>query len=143
MKFKLLASQETLQLRQKALRPCKPIESCYFESDNIESTQHLGAFFENELVGIISLFRNKHQLFEADNQIQLRGMAIEPHCQKKGIGQKLLLEAIKLTETNDLIWCNARISASTFYQKNGFMKVSDVFNIENVGPHVVMKYIKK
>lgn len=143
MKFKLLASRETLQLRQKVLRPGKPIESCYFENDNIESTQHLGAFFENELVGIISLFRNKHHLFEAHNQIQLRGMAIEPHCQKKDIGQKLLIEAIELTDTDDLIWCNARISASTFYQKNGFMKVSDVFNIENVGPHVVMKYIKK
>ncbi|MGO3237747.1 MAG: GNAT family N-acetyltransferase [Psychroflexus halocasei] len=143
MKFKLLASQETLQLRQKVLRPGKPIESCYFENDNTENTQHLGAFFESKLVGIISLFRNEHQLFEVHNQIQLRGMAIEPHSQKKGIGRKLLLEAIELTKTEDLIWCNARISASIFYQKNGFVKASDVFNIENVGAHVVMKYIKK
>lgn len=143
MKFELLAFQETLHLRQKVLRPGKPIESCTFENDNIESTQHLGAFFENELVGIISLFRKKHHFFEVENQIQLRGMAIEPHVQKKGLGQKLLHEAIKLTETDDLIWCNARVSASTFYQKNSFIKVSDVFNIENVGPHVVMKYIKK
>ncbi|PJX23256.1 MULTISPECIES: GNAT family N-acetyltransferase [Psychroflexus] len=143
MKFKLLASQEILQLRQKVLRPGKPIESCYFENDDIESTQHLGAFFEDKLVGIISLFKNRHHLFKTQNQIQLRGMAVEPDNQKKGFGQKLLCEAIKSTKSNDLIWCNARVSASTFYEKNGFVKASDVFNIENVGLHVVMKYIRK
>lgn len=83
MKFKLLASQEILQLRQKVLRPGKPIESCYFENDDIESTQHLGAFFEDKLVGIISLFKNRHHLFKTQNQIQLRGMAVEPDNQKK------------------------------------------------------------
>lgn len=140
MFFKLVSAAEVLPLRQDILRPGKPIESCSFENDNTESTQHLGAFFKDKLVGILSLFVAKNQIFDAPKQIQLRGMAIDIAYQKQGIGKSLLQETLKRKKPDDLIWCHARLSAVDFYQKNGFQKASNSFDISGVGPHIVMYY---
>lgn len=140
MFLKLISAAEVLPLRQDVLRSGKPIACCSFENDNTESTQHLGAFFNDKLVGILSLFVAKNQIFDAAKQIQLRGMAIDKAHQKQGIGRGLLQETFKRKRPDELIWCNARLSAIDFYQKNGFLKASDIFEISGVGPHIVMYY---
>lgn len=140
MLFKLVSAAEVLPLRQEVLRSGRPIESCTFENDNLESTQHLGAFFKDKLVGILSVFVAKNQIFDAPKQIQLRGMAIDKAYQKKGIGKNLLQETLKRKNPDDFIWCHARLSAVNFYQKNRFQKASDTFIIPGVGPHIVMYY---
>ena len=35
-------------------------------------------------------------------------------------------------------WCNARISASAYYEKLGLTQLGDVFEIHPIGPHKVM-----
>lgn len=140
MKIKSISSKETLLLRQKILRAGQAVESCQFENDNHKSTQHLGAFFNDKLVGILTLLRNKSDIFNNKSQIQLRGMAVDDEFQKQGVGRALLKEALKFKKTNELFWCNARVSAADFYLNNAFVKVSEVFEIKDVGPHVIMKY---
>jgi len=37
------------------------------------------------------------------------------------------------------VWCNARTPARRFYERAGFGATSDVFELPQVGPHVVME----
>jgi predicted GNAT family N-acyltransferase len=36
------------------------------------------------------------------------------------------------------VWCNARLPAAGFYERFGFVVESDVFELPDSGPHVVM-----
>ncbi|MDZ4199829.1 MAG: GNAT family N-acetyltransferase, partial [Kiritimatiellia bacterium] len=36
------------------------------------------------------------------------------------------------------LWCNARLGAIPFYERLGWRRESDVFDIPGVGPHVRM-----
>jgi predicted GNAT family N-acyltransferase len=38
-----------------------------------------------------------------------------------------------------LLWCNARISARSFYERAGFVTRGDVWDDPNLGPHVKME----
>ena len=51
-------------------------------------------------------------------QFQLRGMATSEKFQKKGLGKRLMkyAEQILKSEGVDVIWCNARTTATVFYK---------------------------
>ena len=38
----------------------------------------------------------------------------------------------------DRVWCNARTSAKGFYETMDFESLGDTFEIEGVGPHILM-----
>lgn len=121
-------------LRGRVLRPGRPPEASRFPGDGAPGTVHLGAFLEGErCVGIASLY---------DNQgIQLRGMAVAPGHQGRGIGAALVREAQRRArESGRGLWCNARVSAVGFYQKMGWQIDGDRFDIPDVGPHYVMRW---
>lgn len=138
--IKSIKAQETYTIRQAVLRQGLPIESCVFPNDDSNSTVHLG-YFENEnLVGVISLFLNSNEIFEVQNQYQIRGMAVLENYQKKGIGNALVKEAEKLLYDKNInfIWFNARENAVGFYEKLGYKTFGTRFDISGVGFHFVM-----
>ncbi|MBF2710012.1 GNAT family N-acetyltransferase [Flavobacterium soyangense] len=100
------------------------MESCRFEGDDLETTQHFGLYLKQELVGIISLFKKSNSDIPVKNQYQIRGMAALENHRKKDFGKELLLYSEKQCKNQnmDLIWFNPRIEASDFYQKNGKSK---------------------
>lgn len=72
-------------------------------------------------------------------------MAVNPDYQGKGLGEKLLSYGMGFIFSNfeqeiDHFWCNARVSACSFYEKYGFKISSEPFHIEGIGKHFVMKY---
>ncbi|HWR94435.1 MAG TPA: GNAT family N-acetyltransferase [Flavobacterium sp.] len=133
---------ETFSVRHPILRPGKPVESCHFDGDNLNTTKHFGIFKKNELIGVISLFESKNNMFSAQNQFQIRGMAVLEIHQKKGHGEALVYyteEFLKKNKDNPfLIWFNAREKAVGFYQKLGYTIIGDSFDIFDVGIHYVM-----
>lgn len=135
-----ISATETYTVRQPVLRPGKAIETCIFEGDDLATTLHLGLFTNGILIGIISIFKLASQLFEEENQYQLRGMAVLPEHQKKGYGEKLVEAAEKfiIDKQANLIWFNARENAVGFYKKLGYKIKGDIFEITGVGPHYVM-----
>ncbi len=137
---KQIPSHETYLVRQPVLRPGKPIESCIFEGDSLPDTAHFGVFDNDAIVGIISVFKSNSKLFTEKNQYQLRGMAVLPNYQKKGLGDLLLQAAEKhITKQNaGLIWFNAREIAVGFYKKANYSIMGEAFNIADIGPHYVM-----
>lgn len=141
MNPKSISAEETLSLRSQVLRPGKPISQCIFEEDTKPSTFHLGFFKNQELRGIVSMMPIKNPLFPEFNQYQLRGMAVLPVAQGKGIGKKLLLQAEETVREKTvfcIIWCNVREQAVAFYKKNDYCIVGDYFEIPAVGTHIVM-----
>src|ERR1700754_3985292 len=67
---------------------------------------HFGAYADNKLVGVISLFHT-------GTDYQFRKLAIAHDYQRKGIGNMLLAQIDQQTreEGGTRIWCNARVDA--------------------------------
>jgi len=138
--LKKISAKETIIVRHPVLRKGKPIESCYFDGDNLATTQHFGLYENDKLEAVISLFENKSPLFEAKRQMQIRGMAVMENNQGKGYGRLLVAhcENILTKQNTELIWFNARKNAVGFYQRMGYEILGDSFEIPGVGIHSVM-----
>jgi len=138
--IKQISALDTFPVRHPVLRDGKPVESCHFDGDNLQSTIHFGLFISDKLQAVISLFETKNSRFETDKQFQIRGMAVLQQYQKKGFGEMLILNAEHycVQEGSNLIWFNARQTAVGFYQKMGYAVIGMPFQIEDVGEHVVM-----
>lgn len=140
VKIKQINYKETYPIRQVILRPNRPLETCFFGGDELETTFHFGLFYKDKLVGIISLFKNDNPLFQEENQYQIRGMAVLEQYQKYGFGKMLVQHSEKfLYEKNiSFIWFNAREIAVNFYKKQGYEIIGNAFDIPDVGMHYVM-----
>jgi ribosomal protein S18 acetylase RimI-like enzyme len=138
--IKEIPSQETYAVRQPVLRQGKPIESCIFEGDDLPTTHHFGLFEKEKLTGIISLFKQINTIFAAENQAQIRGMAVLENHQKKGFGEALVKHCENYCQSQnvDLIWFNARTAAVGFYKKMNYQVAGEPFYIKDVGEHYLM-----
>lgn len=140
IQIKEIPSKETYIVRQPVLRKGKPIDSCIFEGDDLQTTHHFGIFDNKNLTGIISLFSKTNPIFAEQNQAQIRGMAVLETHQKKGFGETLVKHFETYCNENkvDLIWFNARTAAVGFYKKMEYQTLGGPFDIKNVGEHYLM-----
>lgn len=131
---------DTYPIRHKMLRPNGTVEDCMFQGDNDELTFHLGAFVDKKLVSVASFYFEKHPAFSDTYQYRLRGMATLSEYQGRGLSSALLRTAFPVIKQNQctLLWCNAREKALGFYTKVGFSPSGELFNIQNIGKHMLM-----
>ena len=140
-----IKSFETYSVRNEVLRKGKPIETCYFDGDDAETTMHFGLEHHTGIIGVVSVYQIKNKLFDDEIQFQLRGMAILETHQQKGYGA-LLIERVEkycFEKKASVIWFNAREKAVPFYKKNGYTIIGDSFEIPEVGTHFVMFKVNK
>ena len=141
MDVKQIDFKDTYPIRHQMLRPGRAIETCHFQGDDDELTFHLGSYIDEKLASVASFYFKKHPaIIEEEYQYQLRGMATLSEYQNKGLSSALLKAAFPIIQNNHvkLLWCNARVEASGFYEKVGFKKISDLFEIPDVGSHYLM-----
>lgn len=139
--IKKIPASALYPIRHEILRKGEPIEKCIYPNDNAETTTHFGLYEKNILVGVISIFETSNALFSDAKQFQIRGMAVIEKYQKKGYGAALVNEAVAFLKTNEdkyTLWFNARIIAVGFYEKLGFEKIGDAFEIDTIGVHYIM-----
>ena len=115
-----IAHEQTYPLRHSVLWPDKPLD--YVKVDNDPDGYHFGAFLDDQLVAVISLF--------VDGQTaRFRKFAADPDYQHQGIGTKLLTyvieESRRLGATS--LWCDARLDSADFYRRFDMKAVSEVF----------------
>jgi ribosomal protein S18 acetylase RimI-like enzyme len=142
MEIRRIQTSETFPLRIEILR--KGIAKDFqFVGDEAATTFHLGAFIQDECVGILSCMKKEHALWQVTDAYQLRGMAVQGKLQKSGVGKALVLESLRLLKEREckLVWCNARETAVGFYEKMHFKTIGSRFQIPKVGPHFVMFFI--
>lgn len=106
------------EMRQKVMYPAESLDFVKLEEDNLGI--HLGLYVKNQLVSVISLF-----IREGD--LQFRKFATLDSEQGKGYGTQLLHHVMEWASSNNIksIWCNARLSATSIYEKMGMKKVGD------------------
>ncbi|MEO8234355.1 MAG: GNAT family N-acetyltransferase [Flavobacterium sp.] len=138
--IKEITTQETFLVRNLVLRSGKPVETCFFDGDNLEQTKHFGYFDNGNIIGVVSVYKNKNSIFKFPNQYQIRGMAILEEFQGSGCGKLLVKHCEGYLTSNyaNLIWFNARETAVTFYEKLGYTKNGFPFPIADVGIHFLM-----
>ena len=138
--IKKISPSETYLVRLPVLRKGKSIESCQFEGDDLETTEHFGLFLCQELVGIVSLFNKSNSIFLENNQCQIRGMAVLDRHQKKDFGKALIKHCEQECKNHGtvLIWFNARMVSTGFYEKMGYQRIGFPFTIPDVGKHITM-----
>jgi GNAT superfamily N-acetyltransferase len=110
----------TWRLRQKVLYPAETLYVMKMDEDN--DGYHFGAFEDNSLVGVVSLFQK-------DKDFQFRKFAVDETAQNKGVGTALLNYIIDfaINEGAERVWCNARLAAIGFYLKAGFSQTGVLF----------------
>lgn len=144
MEIKECHISKVLPLRMSVLRPGRPIEEGMFPGDEDENTFHLGLYEGDRLVTVASFYRENNSDLEGTGY-RLRSMATEPDARGNGYGKRILEYGLDKLKADDIdyLWCNARTTASGFYEKMGFDIISDEFDIPTIGPHYVMKiYLK-
>lgn len=148
MTIQTISLEQTLPLRQKYLRPSLELAQCLLPEDDNPAACHFGAFQEESLVGVCSIYpagfphlvQKPKQVIAQNTSWRLRLMATEESVRHQGFGKALILavETFLQSQNGDLLWCHARASAISFYEVLGFAILGDVFDVEGIGPHVLM-----
>ncbi|SEW54901.1 1-(5-phosphoribosyl)-5-[(5-phosphoribosylamino)methylideneamino]imidazole-4-carboxamide isomerase [Chitinophaga arvensicola] len=120
MNIRKISAEDTLQLRRDVLYPNESLAAVKVDHD--EDGLHFGVFDNGELVTVVSLFLGR-------DSAQFRKLATAPAAQGKGFGKAILahLVAICKKEKIKLLWCNARDTAETFYDRLGYTTKGDYF----------------
>jgi len=139
MRIRFIKAKDTWPLRQLVLRPGQPIEECDFPNDRNPDSFHLGVE-RGSIIAIGSFYGERHDALKGWKQYRLRGMAVHPDFRGKGAGAMLMRFGISHLKDQraDLLWCNARENATSFYKKLGFAPHGEPFLIEGIGMHEVL-----
>ncbi len=137
----IIPSKETYPLRLEVLWPHKnSLNECGLEIDDLQSTFHVGAYKNEELVSIGTFLLQNNEKFKELKQYRLRAMATSPTVRGENFGKKVIdfaLEELKNRKV-ELLWCDAREVALGFYEKMGFTLVGDFYEIPIIGKHKLM-----
>ena len=130
----------TRRLRGAVLRPGLSAKLSIYPSDALPDAQHFAAWSGNKIVGVASIHPEPIEEFKNKNAWRLRGMAVDPNFQGRGIGKQILDECLNFVKRFDaeILWCNGRQSALGFYQSCGFKIVGEEFEVAESGAHFVM-----
>lgn len=126
--------EETRALRQAVLRPHQGL-------DELAAHETAGTFAVGVHDGATLISVGFVAPEGEPGAWRVRGMATTPSARGRGAGAAVLEALVRhATEQGATrIWCNARISARSLYERAGFEVVSDEFELPEIGPHVVMQ----
>ena len=121
-------------LRHEVMYPDIDFESIKLPED--EEGIHFALFEGNTLISVLSLFRE-------GNDLQFRKFATLSAFQGKGYGSKLLNFVLDFAEREAVgrIWCNARRSAASFYQRFGFNETDRTFFKDGIDFVIMERYL--
>ncbi|MEW5875185.1 MAG: GNAT family N-acetyltransferase [Candidatus Zixiibacteriota bacterium] len=141
IRIRIISAHDVIGIRHAVLRPNQPVEQCTWPSDDAPTTAHFGAFADDEMVGIASIYLESQPDSPDPSAWRLRGMATLPEFRSQGVGGLLLSACIEHVENSGgtTIWCNARTPAVRFYERHGFECIGDEFQLPGIGPHYRME----
>ena len=147
LRFERVEAARIWPLRTRVLRPhFAPGKLCIFAQDEAPETLHFGLFETEDdprcVAAMTLILRSQPGLAQLP-AVQLRGMCVDPAMQHQGLGTRLFESALAPLALHlpqaHIIWCNARLSAQGFYEKLGFEPHGEAFDVENIGPHILMR----
>ena len=138
--IKLVGAEDIRPLRHKMLRQGKKFSTTSYNRDNEEHTFHLAAFLGDEIVSCGTFYPEKTDRIYSKNPYRLRGMATDTKYSRNGFGMEIMSKAFMILKNSDcdLLWCNARLVALSFYHAVGMKEIGNLFDISDIGPHYFM-----
>ncbi len=135
--------ERTIALRKAVLRPYLAADEPYScPDDHLPETVSLGALtVDDELIGAARITPELPPFGATDERSwRLRGMAARPDVRNIGVGSALLAGLIAHISGagGGVLWCNARITARSLYERGGLEPWGEVWHEPEIGPHVVM-----
>jgi ribosomal protein S18 acetylase RimI-like enzyme len=138
----------TWPLRQEVLRPGRAVRDCVYPGEDDPRAAH-GAALRTSVSpgGDLTVVAVGVVMPEAppwdgdiDDGWRLRGMATRSDSRGRGLGRQVLdlLIGHVASRGGGLVWCNARTPALGLYERAGFLARGDVFELPEIGPHLVM-----
>ena len=136
-----VTAAETFPLRQRILRPDETADALSTPPGDGEAV-HLAAVEDGTVVGTAVVMREAAPWTRfGEVSWRLRGMATAEEKRRQGIGAAVLCAVLEYVELHGggLLWCSARTSARSFYERAGFVSRGDTWDEPNLGPHVMME----
>lgn len=135
-----VAAEVVRPLRHRVLRPHQSLADCAYPGDERPDSFHLAALVDAEVVGIASVYRQAEDGAFGGSAWRLRGMATAPEFRGRGLGARLLGDCLERVRGagGDELWCNARTTAAGFYERLGFERRGEEFELPGIGPHLVL-----
>jgi GNAT superfamily N-acetyltransferase len=135
-----VTAEQVRPLRGLVLRPGQPVERLRYPGDEAPDTLHLAATREGRILAVASVMRDPHPHAPRDGDWRVRGMATDPSIRRSGLGTRLLgaCEAHVRAHRGGRMWCNARVPARGLYERAGWVPEGAIFEIEDIGPHLLM-----
>lgn len=132
----------TFPLRQRVLRPHETLEQLVLPGDDDPESGHFAAYAGDEVIGTASVRREPPPWAPAAEPAwRLRGMATAEPMRSSGVGTAVLAAVVDHVQSNGggLLWCNARLPAVPFYERNGFTTRGESWVDPDIGPHIAME----
>lgn len=131
----------THDLRRRVLRNHLADPGVEYPDDDRAETVHLAVEDDDgQVVAIATTFPEPTPHRPGARATRLRGMAVDPGCQGRGVGA-LLLEAVvgrARTDGYEVLWANGRDVALGFYRRHGWQVVGEGFESIGLPHHVVL-----
>ena len=127
-------------LRHSELRKGQDFSTTSYLKDYEEGTFHMACIVDEGIVSCATFYAQTSMKVKSDNAYRLRGMATDSNFQRQGYARNLIIESFKELKKRDcdMVWCNARLVAVSFYESLGFKIKGDLFDIAEIGPHYYM-----
>ncbi|WP_129626835.1 GNAT family N-acetyltransferase [Candidatus Oscillochloris fontis] len=134
-----ISAAQTRPLRQRVLRPFMRLAELVYPGDDHPLALHVGAFQDDRLVGIASISPEACPAAPQRPGWRLRGMATLREVQRQGYGAALVAACVAHVHQHggEVIWCNGRSSAMSFYTAQGFAVYGEEFMSPGTGPHYI------
>ncbi|KAI0662121.1 GCN5-related N-acetyltransferase [Cubamyces menziesii] len=129
-----ISADDTVSLRHSVLWPDHPISHVLLPED--ASGYHFGAFLPTSTspVAVISIFidplPSPSSEVSSARAARFRKFACDPAYQGRGIGSQLLQHVFEIAAKKlgcSVIWCDARLSASAWYERRGMQEFGETF----------------
>ena len=123
----------THDLRRRVLRSHQPGLPATNPEDDLPETFHLAAVEGDTILGVASFTR-------AGTRVRLRGMAVEPAAQGRGVGRFMMEAALERLrgEGAEVLWAHARDTAIGFYERFGMTVVGDGLDEIDIPHHLMV-----
>jgi GNAT superfamily N-acetyltransferase len=134
MHIEQITPELTWRLRHEVLYPDVPIYKMWLDED--DDGYHFGAFTDDQLVGVVSLFSQ-------GLDFQFRKFAVHSSVQGQGVGKALLAYVTEFAKAEGAgrLWCNARVEAIGFYLKLGFKQNGETFSRNGIDYEIMDKVL--
>lgn len=140
------SADELRALRAQVLRPGRPLSESIYPGDDDSRAWHGLLEVRSEAPGLFltiavaSFLPEPFSLEPKLSAMRLRGMATQPDHRGQGLGRRLLDCGLNDLRQGgiEVVWCNARVAAHSFYLRAGFQHRSEIFEMPGIGPHTLM-----